>query len=124
VKEKLLSFQGVDRVRRSDNEIRAILEAHAKSGLSLLAFSQDQDLCYASLRRWRIQHGRRSQDSDDPSPLCRRGSTPRFVPVQVEPPSTKGEFGLSWPSGRSLRIPAGFDPDELRRVLAVLEERS
>ena len=124
MKEKLPSFEGVGRGRRSDNEIRAILEAHARSGLSLLAFSRDQDLCYASLRRWRIQHGSPSMASDDSGPLCRRGSTPRFVPVQVEPSSTKGEFGLSWPSGRSLRIPAGFDPEELRRVLAVLEERS
>jgi hypothetical protein len=44
------------------------------------------------------------------------------VPVQLEALRSEG-FVFEWAPGRSLRIPAGFNADQLRRLLEVLEVR-
>lgn len=106
--------------RRTPEEIRSILGWYRQSGLSLLAFARKHELCYATLRRWRADHEaapanpRRVEDAD---------STPRFVPVELEGGGNQADFILDWSRGRSLRIPAGFDPGGLRRLLEVLEGR-
>jgi len=83
----------------------------------LLAFAREQDLNYATLLRWR----RRAADQDQtPAPI----SSPSFIPIEVEPAGTGGDFVLNWAPSRSLRIPPGFDPAELRRLLDVLGVRS
>ena len=46
---------------------------------------------------------------------------PRFVAVKVEGEVLRGDYVLSWGGGRSLKIPPQFEPDSLRRLLAVLE---
>jgi hypothetical protein len=48
-------------------------------------------------------------------------SSPEFVPVELEGGGNQADFILDWSRGRSLRIPAGFDPGRLRRLLEVLE---
>ena len=104
--------------RRTPEEIRSILGGYRQSGLSLLAFARKHELCYATLRRWRADHeaapanARRVGDA---------GSTPTFVPVELAGGVNQGDFILDWSPGRSLRIPAGFDPGRLRRLLEVLE---
>jgi hypothetical protein len=104
--------------RRTPEEIRSILGWYGQSGLSLLAFARKHELCYATLRRWRADHEaapanrRRAGDAD---------STPRFVPVELEGGGNRADFILDGSPGRSLRIPAGFDPGRLRRLLEVLE---
>jgi hypothetical protein len=49
------------------------------------------------------------------------GADPRFVPVQIESEGLSGDYVLSWPTGRSLKIPPQFETDALRRLLSVLE---
>ena len=49
------------------------------------------------------------------------GADPRFVPVKIESEGLSGDYVLSWPAGRCLKIPRQFDPDSLRRLLNVLE---
>lgn len=111
--------------RRTREEIRSILEWQQQSGLSLLAFARKQGLCYASLLRWRAQY-----PSAAPVPQTQPGhpghapdaepSSPRFVPVQLEAVRSSESFVLEWGAGRSLRIPAGFDPHQLRHLLEAL----
>jgi len=101
-----------------------LLAAQARSGLSLLAFAQSQDLCYASLRRWRSADAGAIKGAAARRPARRGSATPGFIPVQLESSAPAGELTLCWASGCSLRIPVGFDPDHLRRLLAVLEARS
>ncbi|MBN8247110.1 MAG: hypothetical protein J0L84_06665 [Verrucomicrobia bacterium] len=48
---------------------------------------------------------------------------PAFIPVELETVTPGVEFVLEWAPGRSLRIPSGFDPGELRRLLDVLGVR-
>lgn len=107
------------RPHRSPQEIDAILRQHRLSGLSLLAFAREHDLNYATLLRWR----RRAADQEHvqtPALL----SSPSFIPIELEPAGAGGDFVLSWAPNRSLRIPPGFDPSELRRLLDLLGVRS
>ena len=85
----------------------------------MLAFAREHDLNYASLLRWR----RRAADQDHvqkPAPL----SSPFFIPIKLEPADAVGDFVLNWAPSRSLRIPPGFEPAELRPLLDVLGVRS
>lgn len=95
-----------------------ILSEHRRSGLSLLAFARKEGLCYASLLRWRCRQGNGTHLEAPPQPE----GDPRFVPVSIEAEAVSGDYVLSWPSGRSLKIPRRFDTDCLRRLLSVLEE--
>jgi hypothetical protein len=120
VKSSLRSSRpAAGRPHRSQHEIEAILRRHRLSGLSLLAFARENDLNYATLLRWR----RRAVDQSDvqtPAP----DSTPTFIPIELEPAAAGADFVLNWAPSRSLRIPPGFDPAELRRLLDVLGVRS
>jgi len=105
--------------RRTSKEIDAILREHRQSGLSLLAFAHEHQLCYATLLRWRRRQPKLSRPG---ASTCESG--PAFVPIQIESGAWSSDYVVSWPAGRSLRIPPGFDPQALRRLLDVLEERA
>lgn len=94
-----------------------ILREHQRSGLSLLAFAGKHGLCYASLLRWRC---RQREEAIVVAPPDTQ-SDPRFVPVKIEGEVLDGDYVLSWPGGRSLKIPRQFETDSLRRLLTVLE---
>ena len=111
------SIIGPARRHRTHNEIAGILRDHRRSGLSLLAFARTEGLCYASLLRWRSRQ-RKGTNALVSSNL---EADPRFVPVQIESEGLSGDYVLSWPTGRSLKIPPQFETDALRRLLSVLE---
>lgn len=113
--------------RRTAVEIRSIFKGYRESGLSLLAFARQQRLCYTTLRRWRAAYGGPAQGSrwggaSGRSARNEEGSA-RLVTVEVDGAARPGEFILDWACGRSLRIPADFDPGQLRRLLAILGVR-
>ena len=81
----------------------------------MLAFAREHDLNYATLLRWR----RRAVDQGNV-----QTPPPTFIPIELESAAMGGEFVLNWAPNRSLRIPPGFDPVELRRLLEVLGVRS
>ena len=111
---------------RTATEIRAILNDHRQSGLSLVAFARYHQLCYASLLRWRSRYsseggqtGSHSERADEPV------LKPRFVPVRMDPDPANGMFDgfvIAWSAGKSLRVPDRFNPDQLRRLLDVLRK--
>jgi hypothetical protein len=103
------------RRHRTPKEKAEILREHQRSGLSLLAFAGKHGLCYASLLRWRCRQ--RNRTSVLPTDT---EADPRFVPVKIEG-EVGGDYVLSWPGGRSLKIPRQFETDSLRRLLTVLE---
>lgn len=105
------------RRHRTPKEIAALLKEHRCSGLSLLAFARQRQLCYASLLRWRSRQRTGANALVAPDP----GGGPRFVPVQIQSEAWTGDYVLGWPGGRSLRIPPRFETDALRRLLEVLE---
>jgi hypothetical protein len=99
---------------RTLEEKDQILREYRSSGLSLLAFAREQGLCYASLLRWRARRLPRPT-------LGQTQANPRFVPVTIEGDGLGGEYVVSWPGGRCLKIPLQFDPESLRRLLDVME---
>ena len=109
---------------RTATEIRAILNDHRQSGLSLVAFARHHQLCYASLLRWRSRYpseggqaASHSEFSDEPV------LKPRFVPVRMDPDPANGTldgFVIAWSAGKSLRVPDRFNPQQLRQLLDVL----
>lgn len=105
------------RRHRSAKEIIALLREHRRSGLSLLAFARQRQLCYSSLLRWRSRHGTEAKVPVSPEP----GAGPGFVPVQIQAEAWSGDYVLSLPGGRSLRIPPRFGSEGLRRLLTVLQ---
>lgn len=114
---KRASFErGVPGRHWTAKEKSRILLEHRRSGLSLLAFARHHGLCYASLLRWRARQSTRATPADTQA-------DPRFVRVRIEGDAMGGDYVVSWPGGRSLKIPAQFEPESLRRLLGVLEER-
>jgi hypothetical protein len=105
------------RRHRTPKEIAGILRDQRRSGLSLFAFARKEGLCYGSLLRWRSLLPAEANDLASTD----LGADPRFVPVQIESEGLSGDYVLSWPGGRSLRIPLHFEADSLRRLLSVLE---
>lgn len=105
------------RRHRTQKEIAKILRDHRRSGLSLLSFARKEGICYASLLRWRSRprKGAGVPASSD------HGTDPQFVPVKIENEGVSGDYVLSWPAGRSLKIPQQFETEALRRLLSVLE---
>jgi hypothetical protein len=95
-------------------EARIVVEAWRSSSETLSAFAKRHGVAPRRLTRWVS----RLQESKE-------GSL-RFHPVRlVDRPLESGdrapiEIGLG--GGRCVRVPRGFETEDLRRVLAVLEE--
>lgn len=92
-----------------------MLAEYQRSGLSLRAYARRHGHSYGTLLRWRA----RSPLPAGLEPALSPGRA--FIPVELAEPVSLGEFVLSWPNGRSLRVPVGFDAEQLRRLLSVVE---
>lgn len=115
---KRQSFQNQpSRRHRTFKEKVEILEAHRVSGLSLFAFARKEGLCYTSLLRWRSRRPQGAQTAVS----CALEADPGFVPVKIQSEVVSGDYVLSWPSGRCLKIPQRFERDSLQSLLSMLE---
>jgi len=52
---------------------------------------------------------------------CALEADPGFVPVKIQSEVVSGDYVLSWPSGRCLKIPQRFERDSLQSLLSMLE---
>lgn len=98
-------------------EIRALIREHDRKGLSWAALAEREGISLGTLSWWRSEIRRRDRER---VPL----EVEQFVEVDVVRPVTTGSastFELALPDGRVVRIAAGFDPEDLRRLLAVLD---
>ena len=104
--------------RRSAREKTTLLKQYRDSGLSLLTFARQHQLCYSTLLRWRKRFGQHAQSQRAP----KVAPSPKFIPIQLEPEPVPGApYVLGLSEGRSLKIPPGFETESLRRLLTVLE---
>jgi hypothetical protein len=116
--------------RRTAAERAALIDEWRESGLSLPAFSRRRGVVLSTLRGWVYKPGR------GPAPAAHRtgpaagGEPATFLPVRVTdppPPQTDGQgrggVEVILGPGRRVAVPPGFDPETLRRVVAVLEGR-
>jgi transposase-like protein len=101
------------RRRWTADDAEAAFAAQARSGLSLACFAAREGLEVHRLYRW----SRRLEDTGD--------RLTGFVEVTAAV-AARGEvrFDVVLRSGQTVRVPEGFDAQELRRLIAVLEEAS
>ena len=107
------------RRRHSKSQREAILEEYRQSSLKQDDFAKEKGISSSTLQRW-LQLSKLSS--------CREEPTGDLIPVrlvsQAPPsrnPSTSSPFEIVLAAGRILRVPPGFDPEEVRLLLKFLE---
>jgi hypothetical protein len=128
------------RVRLRATDWAALIDEWRQSGLSLPAFSQRHGLSRGTMQNWVYKPAlqRAVEEARHEAPVAeppRAGRPPRsdpapaFLPVQIaeasvrdEAPDRTGVEVVLGPTRRIVVAP-GFDPETLRRVVAVLEDR-
>jgi transposase-like protein len=96
----------------------AALDAQAASGLSVAEYAGRIGVSVPTLYLWRRRLGPQAPARDGAAKLVEVTVT-RPVSRASAPSSDAMVVGLS--SGRSIEVPCGFDEDELRRLVTVLE---
>ncbi len=129
-------------LRRQAAEWAALIDEWRRSGLSLPAFCRIHDLSRGTMQNWvykptlkrAVQEARREVHPSpaDPNPTDKRLPSeppPAFLPVHVaerpaaSPSTHRSGVEVVLGTGRRVSLEAGFDPETLRRVVAVLEDR-
>ena len=100
------------------DDARLVLDAWRRSGQTMSAFARLYGIQYERLARWK----RRLRGEPNGEP----GEAVRFHPVRVRPVARQSHdsvdrIELVLSKGRSIRVPHGFDAEDLRRLLAVVE---
>lgn len=130
------------KVRRQAAEWAALIDQWRRSGLSLPAFCRIHGLSRGTMQNWvykpalkrAVEEARRESLSNPAGPGHFEGipaaePSPAFLPVHVaEVPAAslstrRSGVEVVLGSGRRVSLEAGFDPETLRRVVAVLEGR-
>ena len=103
------------RSSRTEARWRSLIAAQERSGESVAQFAEQRGLNAATLYWWRSRLRRRDRVD------------PQFVPIEIvdsKPASSRdarAAFELELVGGRRLRVAAGFDADELARLIAAVE---
>lgn len=108
-----------ERVERGERFWRRAVGRWRRSGLSAAAFCRREDLPPSSFSYWQRKLSTESPEESE-------GSA-NLVPVEVVASSSLALEGTVFEvllrSGHVLRVPAGFDVESLRALVAVLEDR-
>ena len=100
------------RIRRSPEEIGAIVSSFRSSGQSVFAFARSQGIPVSSLRLW-------SSSASLPKP---RRSRPLLVPVRITDAAMPVVmFEVILAGGRVLRFPRGTSVEDLAAICEALE---
>ena len=105
---------------------RARIAEQRESGLSVRRFCSREKISEASFHTWKRERGLRDRERSEASEATGAGDDtggdPMFVPLRVAPSQPSlANLELLHRSGHTIRVPAGFDDEALRRLLAVLE---
>jgi transposase len=122
------------RVRLRAADWAALIDEWRQSGLSLPAFCQRHGLSRGTMQNWvykpalqrAVEEARREARTDRTPPS---DPAPAFLPVRIAEAAARGEVSdrtgveVVLGPGRRIVVAPGFDPETLRRVVAVLEGR-
>jgi transposase-like protein len=116
---KKASKQKTCRRRYTEAERLEILEEFNTSGHSQVRFAAQRGISTTTLRNWL----RESQE------LVKKKSSKKFLPVRIMPETREDggscpgrSFEITLKSRRRLYVPSGFDPEEVRLLVGILEE--
>jgi hypothetical protein len=127
---------GAPRDRGKERFWRRLLRLWQRSGRSVRGFCAEYHVSEASFFAWRRTIVQRDQEQrqrhaaacDSAVHAAAHQATPArasFVPLRVigtATPDLATAFEVVLGDGRSVRVPAGFDPASFRQLLAVLQE--
>ena len=96
-----------------ETEARVMVEAWQNSGESLSGFARRHRVDPRRVARWAVR-----VDGSEPAPV-------RFHPVRLADHDGEGggAIEIHLVDGQRVRVPPGFQTEDLRRVLAVLDPR-
>jgi hypothetical protein len=97
---------------------RGVVQRWQRSGQTVRAFCDDQQLSEQSFYTWR----RTIAERDRQAATTSAQPAAAFVAVRVTPSPAASALEVVVGSGRVVRVPPGFDAATLRHLLAVLEE--
>jgi hypothetical protein len=105
----------------------ALLRDFRRSGLTHAEFCQRREISIHSFRKRLYQ---RSTPKPNPAnPLSSDVTTPHFLPVTILPDpitsssASREPLELLLQNGRRIAVAPGFDPQTLRQLITVVEER-
>lgn len=102
----------------SEKRYRSLLREQERSGLSVLEFARQRGVPSANLYWWR----KRLRQTAEGALVAVRVVEDAAAAATGPTPGGDG-FELALSGGLVLRIPAGFNESDLRRLLTVLAER-
>jgi hypothetical protein len=111
------------RGRASRAEWQKRIERWKDSGLSAEQFAAELGVNAGTLRHWKYFLGKRASGATVATRAPAAAADLVEVPPAVVVASSTSGFELELGAERRLRIPAQFDADALKRLLAVLEHR-
>lgn len=106
---------GADSSKRTEARWRSLIAAQEQSGESVVRFAERRGLNPATLYWWRSRLRSRGREQQE------------FVPIEIvgaersTAAAIVGVFELELAGGRRLRVPPGFDADDLVRLIAAVE---
>ena len=103
------------RVTPAEKKYRRVLAQHAQ-GASLDALARKHGVKRTTLVWWQSELRRRDRS--------RQAASAPLLPVRIDPTPVAQEsrgFQVELPTGEVVRVPAGFDAGELRRLVVALE---
>ena len=125
---------GAPRDRGKERFWRRLLRLWQRSGRSVRGFCAEHYVNEASFFAWRrtiaqrdLEQRQRNSDAGGTVAHAHQAAPARaaFVPLRVigtATPDSANAFEVVLGDGRSVRVPAGFDPASFRQLLAVLQE--
>lgn len=105
-----MSHRKARRVRRTPEQIAAIVHEFHASGRSRAAFARERGLPLSTFDLWLRKH---SQPARGPEPAT------AFVAVEL-PHLETARYEVVFPSGVRLLVPIGFDADELVALVSAV----
>jgi hypothetical protein len=104
---------------------RALIARQQRSSQSVPVFCAARGLPPSALYAWRRIIAQRDRatatTTASTNPVDSEADVPTFVPISITAMPTAATLEVVLGQGRVVRVPAGFDADTLRQLLAVLE---
>jgi hypothetical protein len=109
--------------RTSAEEWQKRIERWRESGLTADQFAAEAGVNAGTLRFWghKLNKAKREAVGFVAPPKKRRGAARPFVEVRAT--ASAASFELELGNGRRLRVPNGFEPEDLERLLELLERK-